>query len=75
MSMIYNLVTAAQEWLAARVAAGPSSGGLDPEAEEKRRRDEEVGTPGMAACWCVSLVHGLLSAMVQRHQLPDRLCY
>lgn len=43
MSMIYNLVTAAQEWLAARVAAGPSSSGLDPEAEEKRKREEEVG--------------------------------
>lgn len=41
MSMVYTLVTAAQEWLAARVAAGPSSSGLDPEAEEKRRREEE----------------------------------
>jgi hypothetical protein len=41
MAMIYNLVTAAQEWLAARTAAGPGGGGLDPEAEEKRRREEE----------------------------------
>jgi hypothetical protein len=39
MPMIYNLVTAAQEWLAARVAAGPAAageggtageGGVDP---------------------------------------------
>eukprot|EP00878_Enallax_costatus_P018509 GHUV01019485.1.p1 GENE.GHUV01019485.1~~GHUV01019485.1.p1 ORF type:complete len:155 (+),score=59.56 GHUV01019485.1:420-884(+) len=42
MAMIYNLVTAAQEWLAARVAAGPTSSGLDPEAEAKRKREEEV---------------------------------
>lgn len=42
MAMIYNLVTAAQEWLAARVAAGPSGSGLDPEVEAKRRREEEV---------------------------------
>eukprot|EP00775_Hariotina_reticulata_P001515 gene1514-1851_t len=41
MAMIYNLVTAAQEWLAARTAAGPGGGALDPEAEEKRRREEE----------------------------------
>jgi hypothetical protein len=27
MPMIYNLVTAAQEWLAARVAAGPAAAG------------------------------------------------
>jgi hypothetical protein len=27
MPMIYNLVTAAQEWLAARVAAGPGGAG------------------------------------------------
>lgn len=39
--MIYNLVTAAQEWLAARVAAGPAAAGIDPDAEEKRRREEE----------------------------------
>eukprot|EP00879_Flechtneria_rotunda_P005620 GHRR01005916.1.p1 GENE.GHRR01005916.1~~GHRR01005916.1.p1 ORF type:complete len:275 (+),score=108.70 GHRR01005916.1:394-1218(+) len=42
MAMIYNLVTAAQEWLAARIASGPSAAGVvDPEAEEKRRREEE----------------------------------
>uniref|UniRef100_A0A383VH30 RWD domain-containing protein n=1 Tax=Tetradesmus obliquus TaxID=3088 RepID=A0A383VH30_TETOB len=40
MAMIYNLVTAAQEWLAARLAAGPAGSGLDPEAEERRKRDE-----------------------------------
>ncbi|KAF8063830.1 RWDD1 [Scenedesmus sp. PABB004] len=43
MAMIYTLVTAAQEWLGARIAAGPggAGGGADPEAEEKRRREEE----------------------------------
>eukprot|EP00882_Tetradesmus_deserticola_P005560 GHRQ01005854.1.p1 GENE.GHRQ01005854.1~~GHRQ01005854.1.p1 ORF type:complete len:278 (+),score=143.46 GHRQ01005854.1:87-920(+) len=41
MAMIYNLVTAAQEWLAAHLAAGPAGSALDPEAEERRKRDEE----------------------------------
>jgi hypothetical protein len=42
MAMIYNLVTAAQEWLTARAAAAPGAGGaLDEEAEAKRLRDAE----------------------------------
>jgi hypothetical protein len=42
MAMIYNLVTAAQEWLTARAAAAPgASGAVDEEAEAKRLRDAE----------------------------------
>jgi hypothetical protein len=40
MAMIYNLVTAAQEWLSTRQPAAAAGAG-DEEAEAKRKRDEE----------------------------------
>ena len=38
MPMIYNLVTAAQEWLAARVAAGPAGGEEEHRAHRAHAR-------------------------------------
>ena len=40
MAMVYNLVSAAQEWLSTRQPAA-AAGAVDEEAEAKKKRDEE----------------------------------